>query len=139
MALAGRHPPPPADTRPPSSGPSSLARRDQTPSPSHPSGSSRCTSPAHPVSCVEPGLAICFTYGNIHASMPFSHSTGVGCHRLLPLRPSTVLIWADTTGFRNSNGCGLGSFQLRSGYIWKECRAQYIMRALSMCFIPFVF
>ena len=30
------------------------------PSPSHPSGSSQCTSPEHPVSCIEPGLAILF-------------------------------------------------------------------------------
>ena len=29
------------------------------PSPSHPSGSSQCTSPKHPVSCIKPGLAIC--------------------------------------------------------------------------------
>ena len=28
------------------------------PSPSHPSGSSQCTSPEHPVSCIKPGLAI---------------------------------------------------------------------------------
>jgi len=42
------------------------------PSPSHPSGSSQCTSPEHPVSCIEPGLAICFTYDNIHISMLFS-------------------------------------------------------------------
>ena len=28
------------------------------PTPSHPSGSSQCTSPEHPVSCIEPGLAI---------------------------------------------------------------------------------
>ena len=42
------------------------------PSPSHPSGSSQCTSPEHPVSCIEPGLAICFTYDNIHVSMLFS-------------------------------------------------------------------
>ena len=26
----------------------------------------------HPVSCIEPGLAICFTYDNIHVSMLFS-------------------------------------------------------------------
>ena len=38
----------------------------------HPSGSSQCTSPEHPVSCVEPGLAIRFIYGIIHVSMPFS-------------------------------------------------------------------
>ena len=31
-------------------------------SPSHPSGSSQCTSPEHPVSCIEPGLVIHFTY-----------------------------------------------------------------------------
>ena len=38
-------------------------------SPSHPSGSSQCTSPKHPVSCIEPGLVIHFTYDNIHVSM----------------------------------------------------------------------
>ena len=43
------------------------------PSPSHPSGSSQCTSPKHPVSCIEPGLAIHFTYDNLYVSMPFSH------------------------------------------------------------------
>ena len=37
-----------------------------------PSGSSQCTSPEHPVSCVEPGLVIHFTYDIIHVSMPFS-------------------------------------------------------------------
>ena len=43
------------------------------PSPSHLSGSSQCTSPEHPASCIEPGLAISFTYDNIHVSMLFSH------------------------------------------------------------------
>ena len=38
----------------------------------HPSGSSQCTSPKHPVSCIEPGLAIHFIYDIIHVSMPFS-------------------------------------------------------------------
>ena len=38
----------------------------------HPSGSSQCTSPKHPVSCIEPGLATCFIYDIIHVSMPFS-------------------------------------------------------------------
>ena len=41
------------------------------PSSSHPSGSSQCTSTEHPVSYIEPGLAISFTY-NIHVSMLFS-------------------------------------------------------------------
>ena len=39
------------------------------PSPSHPSRSSQCTSPEHPVSCIRPGLAIYFTYDNIHVSV----------------------------------------------------------------------
>ena len=43
------------------------------PSPYHPSGSSQCTSPKHPVSCIEPGLAIHFIYDITHVSMPFSH------------------------------------------------------------------
>ena len=42
------------------------------PSPTHPSGSSQCTSPEHPVSCIEPGLVIFFTYDNIHFLMLFS-------------------------------------------------------------------
>ena len=42
------------------------------PSPYRPSGSSQCTSPKHPVSCIKPGLVIHFTYDNIHVSMPFS-------------------------------------------------------------------
>ena len=42
------------------------------PSPYHPSGSPQCTSPEHPVSCIKPGLAICFTYDITYVSMPFS-------------------------------------------------------------------
>ena len=43
-----------------------------SPSPYHPSASSQCTSPKHPVSCIEPGLVIHFIYDIIHVSMPFS-------------------------------------------------------------------
>ena len=43
-------------------------------SPYYPSGSSQCTSSEHPVSCIEPGLAIHFTYDNIHVSVPFSQT-----------------------------------------------------------------
>ena len=42
------------------------------PSPYPPSGSSQCTSPKHPVSCIEPGLATHFIHDIIHVSMPFS-------------------------------------------------------------------
>ena len=48
----------------------------ETPShiPPHPipSGSSQCTSPKHPVSCIEPGLATRFIHDILHVSMPFS-------------------------------------------------------------------
>ena len=50
------------------------------PSPYHPSGSSQCTSPKHPVSCIKPGLAIRFLYDIIHVSMPFS--------KIIPPSPS---------------------------------------------------
>ena len=42
------------------------------PSPYHPSGSSQCTSPKHPVSCIEPGLVTHSIYDIIRISMPFS-------------------------------------------------------------------
>jgi len=42
------------------------------PSPYHPSGSSQCTIPKLPVSCIEPGLAIHFLYDIIHVLMSFS-------------------------------------------------------------------
>ena len=49
------------------------------PSPSHPSGSSQCTSPEHPVSCIKLGVVIYFTYVNIrfnaiHSNHPPSPS-----------------------------------------------------------------
>ena len=43
------------------------------PSPYHRSGSSQCTSSEQPVSCIKPGLAIRFTYDNLHVLVPFSH------------------------------------------------------------------
>ena len=39
------------------------------PSPYPPSGSSQCTSPKHPVSCIEPGLATRFLHDILHVSM----------------------------------------------------------------------
>ena len=42
------------------------------PTPYHLSGSSLCTRPKHPVSCIEHRLAIRFLYDSIHVSVPFS-------------------------------------------------------------------
>ena len=43
------------------------------PIPYHLSGSSPCTSPKHPVCCIEHRLVIRFLHDSIHVSMPFSH------------------------------------------------------------------
>ena len=40
--------------------------------PPHPIPQGQCTSPEHPVSCIEPGLVIYYTHDNIHDSMLFS-------------------------------------------------------------------
>ena len=42
------------------------------PSPYQPSVSSQCTSPKHPVSCIEHRLTFHFLHDSIHVSMPFS-------------------------------------------------------------------
>ena len=42
------------------------------PSLCHPSGSSQCTTPTLPVSCIQPGLAIHFLYDITHVLMLFS-------------------------------------------------------------------
>ena len=42
------------------------------PTPYHLSGSSLCTSPKHPVSCIEHRLALHFLHDSIHVSMSFS-------------------------------------------------------------------
>ena len=52
------------------------------PSPSHPSGPSQRPSPEHPVSCIEPGLAIYFSCDNIHVSVLFS--------QIIPPSPSAT-------------------------------------------------
>ena len=52
------------------------------PSPYHPSGSSKCTSPKLPVSYLEPGLAIHFLYDIIHVLMTFSQITPPHTHRI---------------------------------------------------------
>ena len=66
------------------------------PSPSHPSGSSQCTSPEHSVSCIKPGLVTHFTKDNLHVSMPFSHiippsPSPIGSKRLFNISVSLLL------------------------------------------------
>ena len=65
------------------------------PSPYHPSGSSQCTSPKHPVTCIEPGLVTHFIY-DIHVSVPFSQiitpsPSPIECKRLFYISMSLLL------------------------------------------------
>ena len=55
------------------------------PSPYHPSGSSQCTSPKHPVSCIEPGLYICFKCSSMY--IPIRNSQSIP-----PLHPYPSLV-----------------------------------------------
>ena len=54
------------------------------PSPFHPPGSSQCTSLEYPVSCIEPGLVICFICDNIHVfnAILSDHPTFAFSHRV---------------------------------------------------------
>ena len=87
------------------------------PSPYHPSGLSQCTSPKHPVSCIEPGLATRFIYDIIYISMPFS--------QIIPPSPSPTeskrLLRVPWTARRSNQsilkeislGCSLEGLMLR--------------------------
>ena len=63
------------------------------PSPYHPSGSSQCTSPKHPVSCIEPGLATRFIHDILHVSMPFSQIFPPSPSCTASLMESNLLWW----------------------------------------------
>ena len=65
------------------------------PSPSHPSGSSQCTSPEHPVSCIRPGLAICFIHDNLHVSVPLEKTleSPLDCKETQPVHPKRNQSW----------------------------------------------
>ena len=76
------------------------------PSPYPPSGWSQCTSPKHPVSCIEPRLATCFIHDIIHVSMPFS--------QISPPSPSPTesirLIYTSVSHLLSRTGLLLSSF-----------------------------
>ena len=63
------------------------------PSPYPPSGSSQCTSPKHPASCIEPGLVTRFIHDIIHVSMPFSQISPPSPSPTESLRTDAFELW----------------------------------------------
>ena len=101
------------------------------PSPFHPSGSSQCTSPKHPASCIEPGLATRFIHDIIHVSMPFS--------QIFPPSPSLTesirlfytsvsLLLSRTQGYC----CHLSKFHI---YVLVYCIGVFSFWLTSLCII----
>ena len=85
-------------------------------SPYPPSGSSQCTSPKHPVSCIEPGLVTHFIHDIIHVSMPFSKISPPSPSPTESIRliyTSVSLLLSRTQGFFSLTGK-----QLRSLHLW---------------------
>ena len=64
------------------------------PSPYHPSGSAQCTSPKLPVSCIEPGLAIHFSYDIIHVLMQDTRCSGGGSE-VSPIKNFEIKVSSD--------------------------------------------
>ena len=92
------------------------------PSPYSPSGSSQGTSPKHPVSCIEPGLATRFIRDIIHVSMPFS--------QISPPSPSTSNIQSSNWIWYNQLG------KIISKLSWLELSEKVKMLATQWCSLP---
>ena len=108
------------------------------------SWSSQCTSPKHPVSCIEPGLATHFIHDIIHVSMPFS--------QIFPPSPSPTesirlfytsvsLLLSRTPGYcyhlSKSTVTYLPSVSPRSvcrSYVWSPCNLKLFHLSLFFFF-----
>ena len=73
-------------------------------------------SSGHPVSCIEPGLVICFTYDNIHVSMLFS--------QIIPPSPSPT---ETNSLFFAENGLSLVSMHGLFMVMASHCRGSFFI------------
>ena len=92
-------------------------------SPYHPSGSSQCTSPKHPVSCMKPGLVIHFIYDIKHVSMALS--------QIIPSSPSPT---ESKRMFYNSVSRLLSRLQ---GYYYHLKKKSYICISIQYWYFSF--
>ena len=77
------------------------------PSAYHPSGSSQCTSPKHPVSCIEPGLATRFIHGINYYPNSFVENHPSKAEKAMATHSSTLawkIPWAEEPGGLQSMG-----------------------------------
>ena len=100
------------------------------PSPSHPSGSSQCTSPDHPISCIKPGLVIHFTYDILHVSVSFS--------QIFPpcssaFSKTSLNIWKFTVHILLKPG--LENFEHYFTSVWDECNCVVVWAFFGIAFL----
>ena len=108
------------------------------PSPSHPSGSSQCTGPEHPVSCIKPGLVIYFMYDNIHVSVLFSnHPTLAFSHRVQKTLFCCLAYRVIVTIFVNS--IYMYSVQFSHSVVSDSLRPHELQHAISILYWCFSF
>ena len=92
------------------------------PSPFHPSGSSQCTSPKHPVLCIKPGLATRFIHDILQLFI-FNMATIYFPHLL-----TFSSFWLS---FFLNYDCPLSSHLISSSLKDWQCRSTYITVALK--------
>ena len=105
------------------------------PSSSHPSGSSQCTGFECPVSCIELGLVIYFTYGNIHVSVLFSQiipPSPSPSESESPFYTSVSLLLSRIQGYHYH----LSKFHI---YALIYCPGVSFLTSTSLCIIAFSF